>query len=50
MMLFGLLALVADIVLIVFCALPGTPGANQYGSNPYDGMVDARDSKSTSLG
>lgn len=35
MMLFGLLALVADIVLIVFCALPGTPGDNQYGPNPY---------------
>ena len=37
MMLFGLVALVADIALIVFCCLPGTPGDNQYGPNPSAG-------------
>lgn len=35
MILFGLLALVADIVLIVFCVMPGTTGANTYGPDPY---------------
>ena len=39
MMLFGLIALVADIVLIVFCAMPGTPGDNRYGPNPYGGSA-----------
>jgi uncharacterized membrane protein YhaH (DUF805 family) len=40
MMLFGLLAIIADIVLIVFCALPGTPGDNRYGPNPYGAAGD----------
>lgn len=39
-MLLGLVALVADIILIVFCALPGTPGDNQYGPNPYGPDVE----------
>ena len=33
--LFMLLALIADIVLIVFYCMPGTPGDNSYGPNPY---------------
>lgn len=32
--LFMLIALIADIVLIVFYCMPGTPGDNRYGPNP----------------
>ena len=35
--LLGLVTLVCAIVLIVFCALPGTPGDNRYGPNPSSG-------------
>ena len=33
----SLIALVCAIVLIVFMCLPGTPGDNRYGPNPYGG-------------
>lgn len=33
--LIGLISLVCGIVLLVFMVLPGQPGANQYGPNPY---------------
>ncbi|MGH6728577.1 MAG: DUF805 domain-containing protein [Sphingomicrobium sp.] len=32
---FGIVALVGAIVLLVFMVLAGTPGDNQYGPNPY---------------
>ena len=35
--LFMFIAFIADIVLIVFCALPGTPGDNRYGPPPAIG-------------
>ena len=35
--LLGLVTLICGIVLIVFCALPGTPGDNQYGPAPASG-------------
>lgn len=33
--LFGLVAVAGAIALLVFMVLPGTPGANRYGPNPY---------------
>ena len=33
--LLGLITLIAAIVLIVFYVMPGTPGENRYGPNPY---------------
>jgi len=39
-MLFMFLALIADIIIIVFYCLPGTPGDNQYGPNPYGTDVE----------
>ena len=37
MSLIGFVSLVGAVVLIVFYCLPGTPGDNRYGPNPYGG-------------
>ena len=39
--LFGIVALIGAIVLLVFMVLPGTPGDNRYGPDPYGGGVAA---------
>jgi uncharacterized membrane protein YhaH (DUF805 family) len=40
-MIFMLLALACSIVLIVFYCMPGTPGDNRYGPNPYGAVGTA---------
>lgn len=37
----GLIAMACAVVLIVFLALPGTPGENRYGPNPYGAAGEA---------
>ncbi len=39
--LFGFVGFICAIVLLVFMVLPGTPGDNRYGSNPYGGTAGA---------
>ncbi|MEM7710586.1 MAG: DUF805 domain-containing protein [Pseudomonadota bacterium] len=41
-LLLGLVPLVGVIVLLIFYVLPGTPGANRFGSNPKDGDGSGR--------
>ena len=36
----GLIGLVCAVVLLVFMVLPGTPGANDYGPDPYGADVE----------
>jgi uncharacterized membrane protein YhaH (DUF805 family) len=39
--LLGLITLIGAIVLIIFYVMPGTPGENRYGPNPYGAAPDA---------